>query len=76
VQHVADKFDLRRDIEFRTPIDKAAWDDNASLWRLQTGQGDKVSCRFYVMATGCLSVPKTPDIEGADRPSSPGRQRS
>jgi cation diffusion facilitator CzcD-associated flavoprotein CzcO/acetyl esterase/lipase len=67
VEHVADRFDLRRDIEFNTPVDKAAWDDEASLWRLQTGQGEEVSCRFYVMATGCLSVPKTPDIEGADR---------
>ena len=64
-QYVADKFDLRRDIEFSTPIEKAAWDDSASLWRLRTGKGDELSCRFYVMATGCLSMPKSLDIDGA-----------
>ncbi len=67
VQHVADKFDLRRDIEFSTPVETAAWDDKASLWRVQTGRGDELSCRFYVMATGCLSAPKSPDVEGAGR---------
>ena len=36
-------------------------------WRLRTSTGDDVTARFYVMATGCLSMPKTPDIEGADR---------
>ena len=67
IQHVAERFDLRRDIKFSTRVEAAAWDDKASVWRLRTGQGDTVSCRFYVMATGCLSAPKTPDIVGADR---------
>jgi cation diffusion facilitator CzcD-associated flavoprotein CzcO/acetyl esterase/lipase len=67
IQHVADKFDLRRDIEFSTRVETAAWDQMASVWRLRTSQGDTVSCRFYVMATGCLSAPKTLDIAGADR---------
>ncbi len=67
LQHVADKHDLRRDITFSTRIDSAAWDDDAKRWRLQTEHGDEVRCRFYVMATGCLSLPKSPDIEGADR---------
>jgi len=67
LQHVADRFDLRRDIEFSTPIETAAWDDEASLWQVRTSTGDEISCRYYVMATGCLSVPKTLDVEGADR---------
>jgi cation diffusion facilitator CzcD-associated flavoprotein CzcO/acetyl esterase/lipase len=66
-QYVADKYDLRRDIQFATRIASAAWDDHASLWRVRTDRGDDVSCRHLVMASGCLSMPKTPDIEGAER---------
>ena len=67
LQHVADTLDLRSDIEFSTRIVAAAWDCEASRWRLRTDRGAQVSCQFYVMASGCLSVPKTPDIEGVDR---------
>ncbi|HWC36811.1 MAG TPA: alpha/beta hydrolase fold domain-containing protein [Mycobacteriales bacterium] len=64
---VADRYDLRRSIEFGTRVDSAAWDGAAKLWRLRTSAGHDVACRFYVMASGCLSLPKTPDIEGVDR---------
>ena len=67
LRHVADRYDLRRDIEFSTRIESAAWDESASRWRLRTDRGKQVSCRFYVMASGCLSLPKAPDIEGADQ---------
>ncbi len=67
LRHVADRYDLRRDIEFSTRIEAAVWDEPAARWRLRTDRGDQVTCRFYVMATGCLSLPKSPDIEGADR---------
>jgi cation diffusion facilitator CzcD-associated flavoprotein CzcO/acetyl esterase/lipase len=67
LRHVADRYDLRRDIEFSTRIESAAWDESASRWRLRTDRGEQVSCRFYVMASGCLSLPKAPDIEGADQ---------
>ncbi len=43
------------------------WDEPARRWRLRTDRGEELSCQFYVMASGCLSVPKTPDIEGAGR---------
>ena len=65
--HVADRFDLRRDIRFGTRVDAAVWDDDAKMWRVKTDQGDEISGRYYVMATGCLSQPKAPDIEGHDR---------
>ena len=67
LQHVADKHDLRRDIQFSTRIDSAVWDDDADRWTLQTSDGATVTCRHYVMATGCLSLPKSPDIDGAER---------
>jgi cation diffusion facilitator CzcD-associated flavoprotein CzcO/acetyl esterase/lipase len=67
LQHVADRYDLRRDIRFGTRVSAAAWDEAARRWRLRTGHGDEVTCQYYVMASGCLSLPKTPDIEGVDR---------
>ena len=67
LEHVADKHDLRRHIRFSTRVDAAAWDDDTTRWRLRTDRGDEITCRFYVMATGCLSLPKTPDIDGTER---------
>lgn len=67
LNHVADRYDLRRDIRFDTPVDRAEWDDDRSCWHIHTATGDEITCRYYVMATGTLSVPKDPDIPGADR---------
>ena len=65
--HVADKHELRRHIRFSTRVVAATWDDDASFWRVHTDRADELRCRFYVMASGCLSLPKTPDIEGVGR---------
>src|SRR4030081_573733 len=61
---VADRYDLRRDIRFRTRITAATWDQAAGRWLLVTDNGATVSCRYYIMATGCLSAPKPPEIDG------------
>src|SRR5438445_7795010 len=61
---VADRYDLRRDIRFRTKVAAATWDDAAQRWLLATSNGASVSCRHYIMASGCLSSPKPPEIEG------------
>ena len=66
-QHVADKHDLRRDIRFSTRVERAVWDDELATWRVRTSTGDEITCHFYVMATGCLSMPKEVDIEGTER---------
>jgi len=63
---VADKHDLRRDIRFGTRVESADWDDGSKRWTVHTSHGDVVA-QHYVMATGCLSVPKVPDIVGVDR---------
>jgi len=63
--HVADRFDLRRDISFNTRINAASYDDHTGLWRITTDQGETIEARYCVMATGCLSAAKTPDIPGA-----------
>src|SRR5262249_51656500 len=59
---VADRYDLRRDIEFGTRVAAARWDAATQHWHLRTADDRHLRCRYYVMATGCLSQPKTTDI--------------
>ena len=66
LNHVADRFDLRRNIQLETSVTAARWDEDASLWRVTTNHGE-LTARWFVMATGCLSVPNTPRFPGLDR---------
>jgi cyclohexanone monooxygenase len=66
INHVADRFDLRRDIQLSTRVTAAVFDEATNRWAIQTDRGDRASARFCVMATGCLStaqVPKFPGLE-------------
>jgi cation diffusion facilitator CzcD-associated flavoprotein CzcO len=63
---VADKHDLRRDIRFETRVTAASWGESGKQWTVSTTGGDVVA-QHYVMATGCLSVPKVPDVAGNGR---------
>jgi cyclohexanone monooxygenase len=64
LNEVADRFDLRRDIQLNTRVASAAYQDAERRWRLRTEDGTELTARFCVMATGCLSRPKVPDIPG------------
>lgn len=64
--HVADRFDLRRDIQLETRVTAAHYDEEARRWLVSTDRGDQFSAQFCVMATGCLSTAKLPEIEGRD----------
>ena len=66
LNHVADRFDLRRDIHLDTRVTEAVYDSRSNRWNVKTDKGDNVAARFCVMATGCLSAPKQIDIPGAD----------
>jgi len=66
VNHVADRFDLRRDVRLHTRVVQAAFDDDTARWTVTTAAGDRMTARYCVMATGCLSIPKDPDIPGLD----------
>jgi cyclohexanone monooxygenase len=66
LNHVADRFDLRRDIAFETRVTRAHFDDRAGRWRVETDRGDRVSATFCIMATGCLSSTNTPKFPGLD----------
>lgn len=67
INHVADRFDLRRDIQLETRVTSAVFDSNAARWVVTTNGGDVFSGRFLIMATGCLSVPKGVEYHGLDR---------
>jgi cyclohexanone monooxygenase len=64
--HVADRFDLRKDIQFNTRVTAATFDERAGRWIVRTGDGGEISARFVIMATGCLSSANTPDLDGMD----------
>ena len=61
---VADKYDVRRHIRYNTVVEGARWDEEASLWRVALADGETVSCRFLLTATGFLSQPHVPEIAG------------
>jgi cyclohexanone monooxygenase len=69
--HVADRFDLRKDIRFSTRVVAASFDEASSAWRIETEHGDHLTSRFCVMATGCLSAGRKPDIAGLETFSGP-----
>jgi cyclohexanone monooxygenase len=62
--HVADRFDLRRDIRFETRVTKAVFDEASNSWTVETDRGDRIAARFVITAMGCLSSPNTPKIPG------------
>ena len=62
--HVANKFDLRKDFQFNTRISLAAFDESKNRWTIRTDQGDTISAQFCILATGILSASKKLDIAG------------
>ena len=64
--HVADRFDLRRDIQFDTRVERASFDEGTNRWIIDTSGGATVSARFLVSAAGCLSEVNKPTIPGAE----------
>ncbi|GAA0592886.1 flavin-containing monooxygenase [Actinomadura welshii] len=66
IDHVADRFGLRPHIRLRTRVTGAAFDEEAGRWDVRTDRGDRVSAQYLVMATGCLSAPRLPDLPGLD----------
>jgi cyclohexanone monooxygenase len=64
--HVADRFDLRRDMRFDTRVTEAVFNETTRRWTVRTDRGDVVSAKFCVMATGCLSAARMPDFPVMD----------
>jgi cation diffusion facilitator CzcD-associated flavoprotein CzcO len=66
INHVADRFDLRRNIRFETRVTAAVFKEEAYRWRIRTDNGASVSARFCIMAVGCLSAAQIPMIKGLE----------
>jgi cyclohexanone monooxygenase len=62
--HVADRFKLRSDIVLNTRVDRAIFDESAGSWSVTTSDGNAVTAKYVVLATGCLSNARMPDIRG------------
>lgn len=66
LEHVADRFDLRRDIVLRTRVTAAVFHPEEDCWEVTTEQGDTVRARFLISAVGCLSAANVPPIPGLE----------
>lgn len=64
--HVTDRFDLRRDIQFETRVTAATYDESTDLWTVRTEDGHSTRARYLITAVGCLSAPNTPNFAGID----------
>lgn len=64
LNHVADRFDLRRNIQFNTRVTSMVWDEENSFWRVGTDDGKTTTARYVISGVGNLSVPKEPDFPG------------
>jgi cation diffusion facilitator CzcD-associated flavoprotein CzcO len=66
LNHVADRFDLKRSIRFGTRVTGARYDEAANCWHVTTEAGEEFRAQFLITAVGCLSTANIPDIPGLD----------
>ncbi|MFH1343911.1 MAG: NAD(P)/FAD-dependent oxidoreductase [Pseudomonadota bacterium] len=66
LNYVADKFDLRKHMQFNCKVEAAEFDEAHDLWRLRIDDGRELTCRFVIMAVGLLSAPTLPRLSGMD----------
>ena len=65
-EHCTDKYGVRSHLRLNTKITSARFDEDASLWRIGTADGEEITARFVIAATGVFSQPKLPDIPGVE----------
>ena len=66
LQHVADRFDMRKDIAFDTRVESAAYDERVNLWTVRSDKGGATTCRYLISAVGVLSTPYVPPFPGIE----------
>jgi cyclohexanone monooxygenase len=66
INHVADRFDLRPDIQLSTRVASAVFDEASATWTVTTTQGERMVSQYCIMATGCLSIPLPPSFKGLE----------
>ncbi len=66
LEHVAERFDLNRDIQLGTRVTAATFDETSERWEVRTDAGDVVTARFVIAALGALSAANLPDVPGME----------
>jgi len=66
LNHVADRFDLRRNMQFNTRVTAAHFDEETNRWNVETDAGERLRCQFLITGIGCLSSGQIPDFPGRD----------
>jgi cation diffusion facilitator CzcD-associated flavoprotein CzcO len=66
LNHVVDKFDLRRHIRLNSKVTSAVWDSGSASWTTGTEDGFQIRSRYLITTTGVLSVPQYPDVPGRE----------
>ncbi|NKC00010.1 MAG: NAD(P)-binding protein [Pseudomonadales bacterium] len=66
IEHVAERFDLMKDVQLNTRVGRTEFDEGTNRWQVTTDQGDAVDAKYLVMATGCLSSTNYPQIDGLE----------
>ena len=67
LEHVAERFDLLRDVRLGTRVTGARFDEANDRWEVETDRGDRVTARFLITGVGCLSAANVPEIPGLER---------
>ena len=67
LEHVAERHDLKRDIQFNTRVTGGAFDESTNLWTVHTDAGEQISARFMIAAVGTLSAVNIPQFPGLGR---------
>ena len=62
--HVADRFNLKKDIEFNIEVKASRFDENLKTWKITTNTGEEIDAQYFIMATGCISSTQIPNIKG------------
>ena len=66
LNYIADKLDLRRDIQFSTRVSGARYDDATAKWTIETDRGDRLTASYFITAVGCLSSAQIPNFKGRE----------
>ncbi|MDB5987789.1 MAG: Cyclohexanone monooxygenase [Nevskia sp.] len=67
LEHVADRFDLKRSFDFNTRVTSASYDEASGFWTVETDGGERVRTKYLITAVGCLSAAQVPKIPGLER---------
>ncbi len=66
LNYVADKFDLRKHMQFNCKVEAMHFDETRDRWQVKIGDGRELTCRFVILAIGLLSAPTMPRLEGIE----------